>query len=158
MKVHIGDYPDRDEKRIIDIQIDPWDSWNADNTIALIALPILKQLQKTKHGAPYTADEDVPEAIRSTSAKPKENEWDTDEFHFDRWEFILSEIIFAFEQICKGDHEAKFFDHSEANYTEDDIMQQIRKIKVDKEGLTLHWTRINNGLRLFSKYYFSLWD
>ena len=95
MKVFIGDYPDGDEERKVEIQIDTWDSWGAGRTIAMIAVPILKQLQVTKHGSPYTDDDDVPEHLRSTAAKPKENEWDTDEFHPDSWEYVLSEMIWA---------------------------------------------------------------
>lgn len=37
----------------------------------------------------------------STSAPPKKNEWDTDENHFKRWDWIMVEMIFAFE--CKLD-------------------------------------------------------
>ena len=99
MKVFIGDYPDGDEERKVEIEVHPYDSWDAGRTIAMIAVPILKQLQATKHGSPYTDDEDVPENLRSTSAKPKENEWDIDEFHHDRWEYILSEMIWALEQL-----------------------------------------------------------
>jgi acetylornithine/succinyldiaminopimelate/putrescine aminotransferase len=39
---------------------------------------MLKQLQETKHGAPLVDDEDVPEHLRSTTAPPRENEWDVD--------------------------------------------------------------------------------
>ena len=71
MRVFIGDYPDGDEERKVEIQIDPWDSYNADHTLALIALSLIKQLKETKHGSAMVDDEDVPEDIRSTSAAPK---------------------------------------------------------------------------------------
>ena len=54
MKVFIGPYPEGDETRKVEIEVHPYDSWNADRTLALIAVPILKQLQATKHGSPYT--------------------------------------------------------------------------------------------------------
>ena len=151
---------DSKKKRKINVQIDPWDSWDAGNTIALIALPILKQLQKTKHGAPYTADEDVPEAIRSTSAKPKENEWDTDEFHFDRWEFILSEIIWALEQIVE-DKEGDFFHWDKTQETEKGSIGAalgLGKCTIDHEGLNAYNARITRGTTLLGKYLRSCWD
>ena len=38
------------------------------------------------------------------------------------------------------------------------LNDQISKIKVDHEGLDAHNERIKNGLRLFGKYYRTLWD
>jgi hypothetical protein len=84
--------------RINYVKIDRWDTWSMDHTLAHIILPMLKQLDKEKHGAPYTNDEDVPEYLRSHMAQPKENEWDTDSLHFMRWDWILAEMIWAFEQ------------------------------------------------------------
>jgi len=89
--------------RISYIKIDNYDTWSADSTLAPIILPMLKQLHEKKHGAPMTEDADVPEFLRSTAAKPKETEWDTDEFHFARWDWIMMEMIFAFEQLVKED-------------------------------------------------------
>ena len=59
------------------VKIDRWDTWSMDHTLAEIVLPMLKQLKKDKHGAPLVDDEDVPEELKSTSAQPRENEWDT---------------------------------------------------------------------------------
>jgi len=39
-----------------------------------------------------------------------------------------------------------------------DIDKSIRNIKVDHKGLKAHNARIDNGLRLFGKYYRALWD
>jgi hypothetical protein len=99
--------------RIQYVKIDYWDTWSMDHTLADIVLPMLKQLKETKHGAPMTDDEDVPDNLKSTSAKPKEEEWDTDEFHFERWDWILDEMIWAFERKTIDDDESSFFDHSE---------------------------------------------
>ena len=51
--------------RIEYAKIDRWDTWSMDHTLGHIALPMLKQLRETKHGAPNTDDEDVPEYLRS---------------------------------------------------------------------------------------------
>ena len=157
MFVKIGDYPEGDEERKVEIEVHPYDSWNADHTLALIAVPILKQLQVTKHGSPYTDDEDVPEDIRSTSAAPKENEWDTDEFVHARWDWVLDEILFALEQHTDYDAESKFYDHSDVN-EEDELMVQVRSIKIDREGLEAHQKRVQNGFRLLGKYWTGLWS
>jgi len=143
------------------VKIDRWDTWSMDHTLAYIILPMLKQLDKEKHGAPYTNDEDVPEYLRSHMAQPKENEWDTDSLHFMRWDWILAEMIWAFEQEIKDDDEHQFFDHSECGdekFPWNENGQYVSKVKVDREGLEAHQKRKANGFRLFGKYYQNLWD
>lgn len=140
------------------VKIDYWDTWSMDYTLSPIILPMLVQLQKTKHGSPHVDDEDVPEELRSTSAPPKENEWDTDELWHKRWEWVMDEMIWTFTQLCDDDNESQFYDHSEVDENEKNIMEQVKKIKCDYESLKAHNNRIQNGLRLFGKYYRGLWD
>lgn len=157
MKVFLGPYPDGDEDRKVEIRIDDYDSFDADQTLSLIALPLIKQLKETKHGSAFVDDEDVPEEIRSTSAPPKENEWDSDEFLHDRWDWVLSEIIFSLQSHTDYKSESRFYDHSAVN-EEDGIMEQVRNIKVDREGLEAFNKRKQNGFRLLGKYWQNLWD
>jgi hypothetical protein len=143
------------------VKIDRWDTWSMDHSLAHIIHPMLVQLQKDKHGAPYTEDDDVPEYLRSYMAQPKENEWDTDSLHFMRWDWILNEMIWAFEQELKDDDESQFFDHSECGdeklpWNKDG--QYESKLKLDTEGLEAHQKRKANGFRLFGRYYQNLWD
>lgn len=140
------------------VKIDYWDTWSMDCTLSPIILPMLKQLQKTKHGSPNVDDEDVPEHLRSTSARPKENDWDTDEFWHERWTYVMDEMIWAFTQLCDQENESQFYDHSEVDEKEKDIMKQVAKIKCDYDALKAHNERIQNGLKLFGKYYRGLWD
>ena len=128
-------------KRKITVQIDPYDTWSADHTLAYIIVPMLLQLKAAKHGAPFTDDEDVPLEIRSTAAKPKENDWDTDEFHFQRWNWIMDEIIFAFDKIRDDDN----------------WRNEYFKTK-DFAAMDLIDARIANGTRLFGRYFQNLWD
>lgn len=160
MLVNIGPYPEGDEERKVEIQIDPWDSWNADNTIAMLAVPILKQLQATKHSSPYTDDEDVPEHIRSTAAKPKENEWDTDEFHHERWEYILSEMIWALEQLVESKEDDFFHWDKETEAKKGSIgdVLGLGVCTIDREGLDAYNARIKRGTTLFGKYLKNCWD
>lgn len=153
------------------VKIDRWDTWSMDSTLADIILPMLKQLQKDKHGSPFVDDEDVPEELKSTSAPPKENEWDTDDNHFKRWDYVLGEMIFAFE--CKVDDtwQEKFssgeIDHKTvaSNWDENGKATMYQMVdgpkhtyKLDIDGMQEVQKRITNGYRLFGKYYEGLWD
>ena len=143
------------------VRLDPWDTWSFDHTLADIILPGLQQLKETKQGAPFTEDSDVPEYLRSYMAQPKENEWDTDSLHFMRWDWILDEMIWAFEQKVDDDADGKFFDHSECGdekFPWNKDGQYVSKIKYDKEGHRAWADRKANGFRLFGKYYENLWD
>jgi hypothetical protein len=140
------------------VKIDRYDTWSMDHTLAHIIHPMLIQLHDTKHGAPFTEDEDVPDELKSISAPPKENEWDTDDNHFARWDWILTEMIWAFYQELRDDDEAEFFDHSESGESGGDFNERLGKLKVDREGLQTHQERKANGFRLFGKYYQALWD
>ena len=139
------------------VKIDYWDTWSMDHTLAYMIVPMLKQLKKDKHGAPLVDDEDVPEELRSTSAPPKEKEYDVDGNHFKRWDWVMDEMIWAFEQKLIDDSTDKFYDWTEVDKTVN-INDQIKKLKVDHEGLDVHNKRMENGFRLFGKYYQGLWD
>jgi hypothetical protein len=106
------------------VKIDRWDTWSMDHTLSHIVLPMLKQLKATKHGAPFVDDEDVPEHLRSTAAPAKENEWDTDANHHARWDWVMDEMIFAFN--CKTD------DSWEDAFREGDI--DMLWVPVDADG------------------------
>lgn len=145
------------------VKIDAYDTWSMDHTLAYIILPMLKQLHATKHGAPLVDDEDVPDELKSTNAPPKENEYDTDGNHFKRWDWVIEEMIWSFEQQLKDDDEYQFFDHSayDSGDTKEwfkDMSNGVSKIKIDREGLEAHQKRKQNGFNLFGKYYQALWD
>jgi hypothetical protein len=149
------------------VKIDKWDTWSMDHTLSYIILPMLKQLKETKHGAPFVDDEDVPEELKSTSAPPKENEWDTDGNHFKRWDYVLDEMIFAFEHKVDDDWEHEFssgefdmkFVKCEDNPELSTMVEGPNHTYVtDYEGIRKIHERMRNGFRLFGKYYEGLWD
>jgi hypothetical protein len=161
--------------RTIRVKIDRWDTWSMDHTLSYIVLPMLRQLKETKHGAPFTNDEDVPEHLRSTAAEPKENEYDTDSNHFLRWDWIMDEMIFAFECELDDSWEDAFrsgnFDtvwlpvDREGNPVpeSDAKLYQMadgpnHTYQCDYEGMKVVQARISNGFRLFGVYYQGLWD
>lgn len=139
------------------VKIDYWDTWSMDCTLSPIIAPMLKQLNKEKHGAPLVDDEDVPSELKSTAAPPKENDWDTDDNHFKRWDWVMGEMIWAFEQLSDWDNDSKFYDFG-VKVEGESFSESINRIKLDKDGLYAHNDRIQNGLRLFGKYYRNLWD
>jgi len=147
----ICDWLDSMKNRKTKIRIDRYDTWNMDHTLALIILPMLKQLKSTKHGSPYTDDEDVPEHLRSTAATPlTQDEKDcghTDDLWFKRWDWIMDEMIYAFEMELDEDWDLNIYQREPEGW--DDAKFAERKVIQD---------RIANGFRLFGKYYQGLWD
>jgi hypothetical protein len=114
-----------------------------DHTLAPIILPMLVQLRATKHGAPMVDMKDVPKELRATKKQLDAygKNGDVDPKHFDRWDWIMDEMIWAFEQKCR-----------------DDWMEDYYYNKWDQEGVKAHQDRMSNGFRLFGKYYENLWD
>lgn len=123
-------------ERIQYVKIDRRDAYSAYSAFSLIAEPLLLRLQQDKNGAPLVDDDDVPNELKSTSAPPKENEYDTDDNHFKRWDWVIDEMIWGFHEINNVD---------ETKWTEDG--------KIDWE----YEHRINNATRLFGKYFRNLW-
>ena len=148
---------DKKKKRQVYVRIDKFDTWGMDHTLALIVLPMLYQLKATKQGSPHVDDFDCPQHLWSTHAKPRENEWDTDEFWHQRWEYVLNEMIWAFEQYQKDDDTNEFYDHSKVDNNAP-FETQVHQIEVDREALNHHEHRKRQALKLFGKYYQALWD
>jgi hypothetical protein len=131
MRVRIGPYR---KNRAVKVEIEPHDTWNMDVTLAYIIHPMLVQLKETKHGAPMIDEGDVPLGMgMSEEAKARYEEiGEADGKFFDRWDWVLGEMIWAFEQ-----------------YLTD----------LDKWGMEdEYYSRMSNGFRLFGKYYEALWD
>lgn len=152
------------------VKIDRWDTWSMDDTLAPIILPMLKQIKETKHGAPFVDDEDVPEYLRSHMAQPKENEWDTDSLWFMRWDWVLDEMIFAFEHLIDDSWEEKFrsgeHDMKSVPFEWDEngkpTLYSFEKgpnhtFELDYEGMKVVEDRMQKGFELFGKYYRNLW-
>jgi hypothetical protein len=118
MKVDIGPYVDEGE-RLVDIRIDNYDTWNMDHTLALIILPMLKQLKNTKQGAPHVDNEDVPEELRMPEGWYEEKynkNGETDPNFFKRWDWVMDEMIWSFQHQVDDEWEDMFFKDEEPNY------------------------------------------
>ena len=129
------------------VVIDDYDVWNLDHSLALIIVPTLKKLKEVKHGAPLVDNEDVPEELRATEEEIIDFHSGTDEKYFDRWDYVMDEMIFAFQSKLEDDWDEQFFSGGHA-----------LNGKFNKEGFDAYSDRINNGFKLFGKYYNGLWD
>lgn len=159
---------DSKKKRKVRVRIDRWDTWSMDDTLALIILPMLKQLRENKNGAPYVEDEDVPEHLRSTAAREltqeEKDNGHTDDNHFKRWDWVLDEMIFAFENTVDDSWEDQF---TTGNYDYRSVKQENgtylmvhgpnHTAKTDWDARKAYGKRIQNGFRLFGTYYSGLW-
>lgn len=129
--------------RKIKVKVHPYDAWNAYETLSHIITPLLKQLRDNKQGSAHIDDEDVPVELRSTAVPQSEDAKDRgvadDKWH-ERWTWVIEEMIWAFEQNT-FDWEEPYFENG-----------------FNKEEYTKHCERMNNGYRLFGKYFLSLWD
>jgi hypothetical protein len=164
---------DKVHPKIDYVKIDYWDTWSMDNTLAPIILPMLRRLRETKHGSHMVDLVDVPEHLRTTGTQEYDEQFVFDFYKEDksydddypnihsRWEWVLDEMIWAFEQKADDDAEAQFFDHSECDDEKkpwDNDGNYVSKLKVDWDGLKAWQKRKENGFRLFGLYYENLWD
>ena len=166
MKVRIGNYPSYyywlerlfgwNPTQKISVRIDLHDTWSMDHTLAHIVLPMLVQLKRTKHGAPMVDLEDVPKLLHPTKKQQAEYKktGSTDPKFFNRWDWILDEMIWAFNQKCRDDWEGDFYEYKDDN-TE---RFGLKLVWEDREGQKAHQKRMANGFKLFGKYYENLWD
>jgi hypothetical protein len=166
------------KKRKIKVHIDGYDVWSMDHTLGLIVLPMLNKLKEVKHGSPFVDLEDVPPHLRYTTKE----DWDTqksfkfyDEYEpkegeidiHARWDWVISEMIFAFEHLVddsweneysSGEIDIKFVpceDNPKLSTMEDGPNHTF---VCDYEGMKKVYARMDNGFRLFGKYYRNLWD
>lgn len=158
------------------VKIDSHDYWNADSTMAHIILPILKRLQFDKQGAPQVDYDDVPEYLRPTEEEIAAYQKDgtTDDNFFKRWDWVMCEMIFAFESYF-NDWEEQFSSgeieritvpiDKDGNEVPEEEAEFFRWDKgpndtyeIDMDGMKAYQDRISNGFRLFGKYYQSLWS
>lgn len=148
------------------IKIHYYDVWSMDYTLSPIILAMMLEFKRQGiNGAPCTDDEDVPENLRSVNYPAKENDWDTDDGWHPRWEWIVDEIIWTFTQLSDENNDAQFHSGEDVRFNfgppdENGNREWLPnpKHKYDAEGHQKHRERIQNGLRLFGKYYQALWN
>jgi hypothetical protein len=152
--VALCEWVDSKKKRTIKVHIDDYDVWNAESTMAYVIHPALLKLKEIKHGSPFVDDEDVPEELRSTTTPVRKNEDDIDDNFHKRWDYILGEMIFAFENV-NSNWEDQFWIRLPKI---DTTIRSLDHGDHDFEGRKKFEERMQNGFRLFGKYYQGLWD
>lgn len=163
---------DSKRKRTIKVHIDPWDTWSIDHTLSLIILPMLKQLRASKQGAPMVDIKDVPKELHGKKlTKKQKDQGEIDNKHFERWDWVLDEMIFAFEHLVNEDWEDQFttgqydlrsrpieWDEAGKPKMYEMVEGPDHTMKTDHDGIRAVYDRIDRGLVFFGKYYRNLWD
>lgn len=165
----VNRYLDKLERKVR-VRIDRWDTWGMDSTLAYIILPMLKQLDLTKHGAPMVDPEDVPEHLRPTDEELEKYSIDgsVDAHFFERWDWVIGEMIWAFEQVnsdwedqyTTGEYDLRFekIDDGEHKGYSQLVHGPNHTATTDWDAVKAHNERMARGFRLFGKYFQSLWD
>ena len=145
------------------------------HTLAPIILPMLKQLKVGKQGYPINIDiNDLPKHLQVTDNRDDyEQMWlfemesiqDGPSLGEQQWDWIIDEMIFAFEHIIDDTWEEKY--HSgvmdlQWEKIEGGMSKMLHgpnhTYECDYAGLQIVHDRIGNGFVLFGKYYRNLWD
>jgi hypothetical protein len=177
MKVKINKYAKKVERKIT-VEIENFDTWSLDHTLALIILPALIQLKETKHGVPSELAETGGESHSdqmSFDFYRESQDWAFEQ-RTKEWDEILDKMIWSFEQIMKDEYDS-LYHHGDAKYdwVESDnsalnpVTGKVEKLFnmvdtnpnehwYDHVGHILHEERIQEGLNLFGKYYRNLWN
>jgi hypothetical protein len=152
-------------QRSISIKIDRYDTWNMDETISRIIIPLLKQLKERKHGIPSSILFEVAEA----SGKKYEDFHD-DDIIFNaaekRWNEILDKMIWAFEQNITDWEDQYWTVKPEMDFSKHEEDEGLISIPVrwkkhgvhDSEGHKAHYAKMEEGFMLFGKHFKDLWD
>lgn len=154
------------KRRKIKVKIHNYDVWNMGDTLAIVILPMLKELKRQKQGYPWSDHEDGPWYYRFEDYKGEHNWSETGSYSHGRWDWIMDEMIWTFEQILDENHENPYWlEHGEIDWDagepdENGCTPVIwkKESRVDWDGLKKHEEAIQNGLKLFGKYYQTLWD
>ena len=175
MKVNI---PKGDRKSSkMQVQIDDWDTWGLDSTLALIILPALLQLKQDKHGVPseFAAVGGSDSGNQQCFDFYNESYDEAFEIGAANWDDALNKMIWSFQQIVMDGHDSKYH-HGEMEIewreVEDTVYNPFTNKNeklyemVDKNpnehwydsvGALLHEEKIQEGLELFGKHFRSLW-
>lgn len=141
-------------RRKVKIKYHDYDTWNLDHTLALVILPGLKQLKASRHGYSSVENEDLPTACLKDASREE------------RWEWVMDEMIWAFNEIANDYPGADAFSTGNIDLRFKKLDNGLSKLdkgpnhtfNVDFDGRKKYDDRIQRGLNLFAKYYRSLWD
>ena len=177
MKVNIGKFSKKLNKRKIDVTIHNYDTWSLDHTLAYIILPALLQLKDTKNGIPgQFAEIGGEDYIEQQSFDFYKSDQELFDQRVKEWDIILDKMIWSFNELVKESYDDKYF-HGNGKYewikTDKQFPNPVTgKMEdtftmvdtnpdehwIDANGILEHEKRIQEGIDLFAKYYRNLWD
>ena len=133
------------------VHIDSSDTWNLDTTFARIIHPALVMFKDNLHSYPSrdSLKEDAERICELSKTAFGYSpviipETSTEVMDYEYWKIILDEMIWAFKHAMDGE-----WKWAEPYYNEHSF---------DTDAIDRMQRRINNGIDLFSRYYFDLWD
>lgn len=142
MFVRIDDYPqDCEKERHISVQIEDFDVYSMDTTLAHIVVPMLRKLKSVKVGIPGDLVHEFHELSQQSELDLGLSAKELDNIEFEKaeaiWNEILDKIIWSFEQ-AKNDYEESYDKTYEGRFD-------------------LYEKKLQEGFALFGKYYRSFW-
>jgi hypothetical protein len=155
-------------KRKVKIKLHDYDVWNGDDTLAMIILPLLKKTREDKQGCPIIDNEDLPEHMHIPGDYDDKNTNDYDTKLEEAWDYVLGEMIYAFESGLDNNWEDQFVSGETDWISIEDTHPTYGKVyryeegpnhtyKVDRDAMKIANDRRDNGRRLFAKYFHNLW-
>lgn len=123
------------ENDVSNVEIHSSDLWSLDYTLSKIIHPALVKFKEEETGSGAIDKNDVPEHLHNTYGTKEDF---SENYSQEAWHWALDEMIWAFEQIANGNESEPFFLNS-------------------PKGEAFR-ARRENGLRLFGKYFRSLWN
>lgn len=148
------------------VTVDPHDVVSLDYTLGLVILPALKRFREDNDSIHIVDPVDVPSYL-----KPSKDELDhyyqtmeIDDKAHARWEWVLDEMIWAFECVVDKSWEDQYhtgnmdiqFERTSNGYCSM-VYGPDHTHQFDSKGYEDHSKRIDRGLKLFTKYYRTLW-
>ena len=110
MKINISKYYKNSPDRRINIDIERFDTWGLDNTLALIILPALIQLKETKQGVPHDFANAGGEDYIDQDSFDFYKETHNDAFNekIKEWDEILDKMIWSFQQLALENYDQQY--------------------------------------------------
>ena len=81
-----------------DVEIDIFDLYDLDVTLAKVILPALEKFSEFSESIPMVDDEDVPEYIREYKGEERSGK-DYEVFLLTRWKYVLYRMTSSFEEL-----------------------------------------------------------
>ena len=158
------------KKQKVKVKVDPWDIWGVDDTRSMVILPVLLAYREGINSAPHVDDSDVPEHLRANLGEDQCMLENPDDNWHARWEWVVDEIIWTFQQLQPDYDWEEQYRSGELDIVWEPVTMGTSGEKfyrmcrgpndtytADYDAIKKHRERINNGLRLFGKYYQGLW-